>query len=194
MEGVLTLTVTSTSAESSLSRIIKLVTQAQEARPKLQRWFDRLSQTYAMSIIGLSFFFAAILPFFLSIPYLGIEGSIYRALAFLIAASPCALIIAIPIAYLSAVSACARHGILLKGGISLDALASCKAIAFDKTGTLTLGELTFVKLKAIKENSQNNQNIPLGVAYALEKNAVHPIAKAISSHAEHAIIYRIFLL
>ncbi|MBA3602812.1 MAG: cation-translocating P-type ATPase [Parachlamydiaceae bacterium] len=185
LDGVLTLKVTSTSAESSLARIIKLVTQAQEARPKLQRWFDSLSQRYAMTIIGLSFFFAAVMPLVLSIPYLGLEGSIYRALAFLIAASPCALIIAIPIAYLSALSACARHGILLKGGISLDALASCKAIAFDKTGTLTLGELTYVDLEpVIVESKLSHDNLPLAVAYALEKNAVHPIAKAISHHAE----------
>ncbi|MGZ3732415.1 MAG: heavy metal translocating P-type ATPase [Parachlamydiaceae bacterium] len=184
LEGALTLSVESTSADSSLARIINLVTQAQEARPTLQRWFDRLSQTYSTTIICLAFFFALALPLFFSIPYLGVEGSIYRSLAFLIAASPCALIIAIPIAYLSAVSACARHGILLKGGISLDALASCNAIAFDKTGTLTVGELAYVGMKTI-QNAENPEKTAtaIAVAYALEKNAVHPIAKAISNFA-----------
>jgi heavy metal translocating P-type ATPase len=184
LEGALTLSVETTSTESSLARIISLVTQAQEAKPALQRWFDDLSQKYAMTIIFLSFFFALTLPYIISIPYLGIEGSIYRALAFLIAASPCALIIAIPIAYLSAVSTCARHGILLKGGIALDALASCKAVAFDKTGTLTLGEMSFVGMKTIgHHNSGIDSSKALSIAYALEKNAVHPIAKAIISHA-----------
>ena len=139
LEGAITLTVIRTSSDSTLSRIIQLVTQAQEARPALQRWFDKLSKGYAMTIILLAFIFALALPFFLGVPFLGIEGSIYRALAFLIAASPCALIIAIPIAYLSAISICARRGILLKGGVTLDALASCSLIAFDKTGTLSYG-------------------------------------------------------
>ena len=92
--------------------------------------------------MGFSFLFALTLPLILSLPYLGKEGGIYRALAFLIAASPCALIIATPTAYLSAISSCARKGILLKGGVILDALASCKKIAFDKTGTLTTGKLS----------------------------------------------------
>src|SRR4029077_9786805 len=127
-------------------------TQAQDAKRALQRWFDHLSQKYAMTIIFLSFFFALTLPYIISIPYLGIEGSIYRSLAFLIAASPCALIIAIPIAYLSAVSACAKQGILLKGGMVLDALANCKTIAFDKTGTLTLGELEYLGMLTYGEN------------------------------------------
>lgn len=187
LEGALTLTVERTSADSGLARIINLVTHAQEAKPGLQRWFDRLSQRYAMTIILLSFAFALFLPFLISIPYLGPEGSIYRALAFLIAASPCALIIAIPIAYLSAVSACARRGILLKGGISLDALASCTAVAFDKTGTLTLGELAFVDMIEItptEASTAGTDDTPLAVAYSLEKNAVHPIAKAIIAQAQ----------
>lgn len=185
LEGTLTLSVERTSADSSLARIIDLVTHAQEAKPVLQRWFDSLSKRYAMTIILLSFIFALVLPWILSIPYLGVEGSIYRALAFLIAASPCALIIAIPIAYLSAVSACARRGILMKGGISLDALANCTAVAFDKTGTLTLGELAFVEMKSISEEGSFDPDTALAVAYALEKNAVHPIAKAIVTHAQN---------
>jgi heavy metal translocating P-type ATPase len=184
LEGALTMTVKSNSGESTLARIIQLVTKAQEAKPTLQRWFDKLSQRYATTIISLSFIFAITFPFLLGIPFSGIEGSIYRALAFLIAASPCALIIAIPIAYLSAVSACARQGILLKGGITLDALASCKAIAFDKTGTLTKGDLIFEDMEVLTEskNLQNDKNLALAVAFALEKNAVHPIARAILNH------------
>lgn len=187
LEGVLTLSVINDSGKSTVAKIIQLVTQAQEARPKLQRWFDTLSQTYAMSIIALAFIFALTLPHFISIPYLGREGSVYRALAFLIAASPCALIIAIPIAYLSALSVCAKRGILLKGGIVLDALASCKAFAFDKTGTLTLGELQCQGIEKISPNNSDHKSLgdsklPLAIAAALEKNAVHPIAKALTSY------------
>lgn len=186
LEGVLTIIVTKTSADSTLSRIITLVTQAQEARPLLQRWFDKASKGYAITIITLSALFAATLPLILSIPFLGVEGSLYRALAFLIAASPCALIIAIPIAYLSAVSACAKRGILLKGGITLDALARCHAIAFDKTGTLTTGELTCLSLEALypEDNTQMSIDEALSIAYAMERNAVHPIAAAIMNFSE----------
>ena len=184
LEGVLTLKVSRTSADSTLSRIITLVTEAQSARPKLQRWLDRFSEGYAITIILLSALFALALPFLLSIPFLGREGSLYRALAFLIAASPCALIIAIPIAYLSAISACARQGILLKGGVILDALASCRAIAFDKTGTLTTGELACVAEETLLNPLQLSSNQALAVAAALEQNAVHPVAKAILTLAK----------
>jgi heavy metal translocating P-type ATPase len=176
MEGSLVVLVTHTSRDSTLSRIIDLVTQAQDAKPRLQQWFDKLSQHYATGIIFLTLLFALTFPFLLHIPFLGETGSIYRSLAFLIAASPCALIIAIPIAYLSALSASAKKGVLLKGGITLDALAACKIMAFDKTGTLTTGE--------IKVKSTNAPPRAIEVAYALEINTTHPIAKAIQNFAE----------
>lgn len=181
LEGALTIDVTHTNADSTLARIIRLVTEAQEARPALQRRFEQASKAYAMTIIGLTAFFALTLPYVLSIPFLGTEGALYRAIAFLIAASPCALIIAIPIAYLSAVSACARKGILLKGGVSLDALANCHAVAFDKTGTLTTGELTCLGIEKFENGIDENE--ALAIAYALERNAVHPIAGAIAKYA-----------
>lgn len=184
LEGALTLSVAHTSADSTLARIIALVTQAQESKPKLQRWFDTLSESYALLIIGLSALFALLFPFFLSIPYLGYEGSVYRALAFLIAASPCALIIAVPIAYLSAISACAKQGILLKGGVVLDALAQCKAIGFDKTGTLTTGELTCLGVEPIATPSHTARAVALATAAAMEQHAVHPIAQAIVNLAK----------
>lgn len=182
LEGALTLLVENSSADSTVAKIIRLVTEAQEAKPALQRWFDHLSQIYATTIILLAFFFMAILPWILNIPYLGVEGSVYRALTFLIAASPCALIIAIPIAYLSAISTCASNGILLKGGIALDALASCKTIAFDKTGTITLGNLQCIDLKEIGQHRELSLNLALSIAFSLEKNAVHPISKAIAQY------------
>lgn len=183
MEGTLTLKITRTSADSTLARIIQLVTQAQVERPVLQRWFDKTSKTYAITIILLSAFFAITLPVILNIPFFGIEGSVYRALAFLIAASPCALIIAIPIAYLSAIGACARQGILLKGGVTLDALSKCSVIAFDKTGTLTTGQLVLEGIERIGKTTIEDKQV-LAIAYAMEKNTLHPIAKAIVAYGE----------
>jgi len=182
LEGAITVKVTKTSADSTLSKIIDLVTEAQEAKPKLQRVFDHFSSKYALSIIGLSALFAITLPYLVNIPFLGFEGSLYRALSFLIAASPCALIIAIPIAYLSAVSICAKRGILIKGGVTLDALAKCKILALDKTGTVTTGDLEIISITPFSDKGCVDE--ALSIAYALEKNAVHPIAKAIIAHAK----------
>lgn len=184
LDGSLTLEVTHTNTDSTLSKIIQLVTDAQEARPRIQRWFDAMSQRYATTIILLSVFFALTLPFVWNIPFLGIEGSVYRALAFLIAASPCALIIAIPIAYLSAVSVCARRGILIKGGMTLDALAKCHILAFDKTGTLTTGNLRCTAFRALAGPQIVDKTTALSIAQAMEKNALHPIAKAIEAYSE----------
>lgn len=187
-DGTLTIQVTRTSSDSTLSRIITLITQAQDAKPKLQRVLDRFGSWYAMIIIALFFLFAITIPLIFSIPYLGPEGGIYRALAFLIAASPCALIIATPTAYLSAISACARRGIILKGGVILDALSSCTMIAFDKTGTLTTGQLRCVDIQPMTPHPTCDTTHALAIAYALERHAVHPIADAIARHAqEHTI-------
>ncbi|MBN4066617.1 cation-translocating P-type ATPase [Simkania negevensis] len=188
MEGVLTLKVTRGSTESTISRIVKLISQAQEARPKLQRWFDRFSKVYATSIIAIAFLLALLLPLIISISFLGTEGSVYRALAFLIAASPCALIIAVPIAYLSAISACARTGILLKGGVIFDALASCSTIAFDKTGTLTTGGLTLTGIIGEEQLTSVERDRLLSIAYSLERNTIHPIASAIVHYCEQRCI------
>lgn len=183
-EAPLVLKVTRTSTESTLAKLIELITQAQEAKPKLQRWIDRLSKSYAMTIISLSLFFALIIPLFTTIPFTGDEGSIYRALAFLIAASPCALVIAIPIGYLSAISSLARRGILLKGGIILDALASCKTIAFDKTGTITTGELTLTEFIPLQPVNEGDLKDALSLALSIERGSMHPIAKAVCRFAE----------
>jgi Cd2+/Zn2+-exporting ATPase len=127
----------------------------------------------------LTFIFSICLPFILSI---SITESIYRSLAFLIAASPCALIIATPTAYLSAINACAKKGIILKGGITLDALTKCSVVAFDKTGTLTTGDLQIVSIEA------NNPDLSLAIAAGLEMHVTHPIAKSICSLANEKSI------
>lgn len=174
LEGAITLKVLRGSSESALAKIALLIEEAEKAKPQLERWFDRFSSAYAMTIIGLAVIFALTFPFLLKIPFLGTEGSIYRSLAFLIAASPCALIIALPIAYLSAISASASKGILLKGGVVLDALASCKKIAIDKTGTLTTGVLDCVAIEG-----EGSIDSAISMAAALEQSANHPIAFAI---------------
>jgi Zn2+/Cd2+-exporting ATPase len=183
LDGTLTIRVTRSSGDSTVSRIIKLITEAQEAKPKVEQFLDRFGKYYAMTIILLSFCFALALPLFWGLPYLGPEGSVYRALAFLIAASPCALILATPTAYLSAISSCARRGILLKGGLALDAVATCKAVALDKTGTLTTGKLTCSGIEQLSGPALN-RDLVIAIAASLERHAVHPIAEALTSYAK----------
>lgn len=194
LDGTLTIAVTRTSHDSTLTRIVQLITQAQEAKPQVQRFLDRFGKYYATTIIALFFFFSLALPWLFPIPYLGEEGGIYRALTFLIAASPCALILATPTAYLSAISSCARRGILLKGGVIFDALASCKKIAFDKTGTLTTGQLRCVSIEPISLGKPIcSLTEAIAIASALEQNAVHPIADAINAYAKEQKIQPIEL-
>jgi len=181
LEAAITLKVTKTATDSTLSHIIQLITKAAEAKPKLQRVLDKFGKRYATSVIALTAFFIFTLPYLLSIPYLGVEGSIYRALTFMIAASPCALIIATPTAYLSSISSCARNGVLLKGGIILDALARCKIISFDKTGTLTSGELSTSHFEPM--SSKIDPDVALSIAYGLERQVVHPVSSAIVKFA-----------
>jgi Zn2+/Cd2+-exporting ATPase len=191
IEGALTVKVIRTSSDSAVSQIVKLITKAQEAKPKLERWFDRLGRVYAISIITLSITSAFFFYFVLRLPLLGQEGAVYRALAFLIAASPCALILAVPIAYLSSLASCAKKGIVLKGGVVLDAIASCEQVAFDKTGTLTLGELEFSSLLRIVDDPSLSDDELIAIAATLERNAVHPIARAIEERGRKHSLFRL---
>ncbi|MBS0626590.1 MAG: heavy metal translocating P-type ATPase, partial [Verrucomicrobia bacterium] len=183
LDGTLTLCVTKSNLDSTLSKIIGLITHAQESKPKLQKWIDAIDKKYATTIIFLTVLFACLFPvFFPSIPYLGMEGSIYRALTFLIAASPCALVIGAPTAYLSAISCSAKKGILLKGGSILDALAQCQTVAFDKTGTLTTGQLICTHIEPLNEKAKDTPiKIVLSLAGSMERHVKHPIAEAITN-------------
>lgn len=184
IDGSLTVQITKTSANSTLSKIIYLITKAQEAKPRIQSFLDRFSRAYATSIILFALFLAISLPFFFptTFTFFGDNSSIYRSLAFLIAASPCALIIAIPTAYFSALSACAHKGILLKGGIILDGIGKCKLLALDKTGTLTTGRLQCKNIEVDGSDVSPKQAIAL--AASLEQTSHHPIATSILQYAE----------
>lgn len=190
LESALIIEVTRKSRDSTVSRIINLITEAHNAKPKAQKLLDRLGKTYSTLIILLTLTFAIALPLFFSISYFGKEGAIYRALSFMIAASPCALIIATPTAYLSAISACARKGIILKGGITLDALSSISSIAFDKTGTLTTGKLSLTSIIPLNQSSIPI-NDALSIAASLERHIIHPIATAILKKAETLPLFKI---
>ncbi|MED6211264.1 putative cadmium/zinc-transporting ATPase hma1, chloroplastic [Stylosanthes scabra] len=199
LDGRIIVKATKTWNESTLSRIVQLTEEAQLNKPKLQRWLDEFGEHYSKVVVVLSVAIAVIGPILFKWPFISTpacRGSVYRALGLMVAASPCALAVA-PLAYATAISSCARKGILLKGGHVLDALASCHTIAFDKTGTLTTGGLLFKAIEPIYgHNVRNNESnissccIPtcekeaLAVAAAMEKGTTHPIGRAVVDHSE----------
>lgn len=186
LDGPLTVKVLKQSHESTLEKIATLIQQAQLSKPKLERFLDRFGKIYATTVILLFIFFALTMPLYTSLPFLGTGGSFYRALAFLIAASPCALIIATPTAYLSAISACAKKGILLKGGMLLDAIASSDLVALDKTGTLTEGKLELTKIDCFSEkNPICSESQAIAIAASLERGVLHPIADSLETYVSN---------
>lgn len=183
LDGSLTIKVLKQSHESTLEKIATLIQQAQLAKPKLERFLDRFGKIYATTVIILFIFFALTMPLYTSLPFLGVGGSFYRALAFLIAASPCALIIATPTAYLSAISACAKKGILLKGGMLLDAIASSDLVALDKTGTLTQGKLELTTIDCFNTTKPIcSEKEAISIAASLERGVLHPIADSLEKY------------
>jgi len=148
-DGALVLRVVRTGADSTVARITALVTEATRNRPAVTRVMDRFGVPYSRGVLVAALAVAVLLP--LAPPPLraaswgGATGSINRGLGVLVAASPCALVVGAPVAFLSALSAAARRGVLVKGGAAaLEAAAGTTAVAFDKTGTLTTGQLRLV--------------------------------------------------
>jgi Zn2+/Cd2+-exporting ATPase len=165
------------SPESSLiQRVIRLVEQAQTETPPSQQFIERFERGYAKAIVLIGILLGTLPPFLLSWTW---EDTVYRALIFLVVASPCALMAATMPALLSGIANGARHGILFKNAAQLEAIGQVKAIAFDKTGTLTTGKPQVVQLMAVE-----NPDKLLQVAAALESLSEHPIGDAIVRAAQ----------
>lgn len=174
--------VTKPVSQSSLQKIVELVTQAQQQREPVQRTIDKINQPYAIGV-----FAVAIVTFFVfwllvnAGQSTAAKDAAYTAITLLIVASPCALVIATPTATLAAISRAARGGVLFKGGSAIERLARMRAVAFDKTGTLTIGRPRVMKVHPIAWSSEQQL---LGVAAGLEQSSTHPIAQAIIEAAK----------
>ena len=175
--GALELQVTKLASESTISKIIGLVREAQNNAAPTQRVIDRFSQPYTLAVIGVTFL-AAIIPILIGNE--PVSTTIYRAITLLVVASPCALIISTPASILSTIAAAAREGILFKGGAYLEAAASLEVIAFDKTGTLTEGKPQLTDLVPL--NGYTEEEL-LSIAAGAESLSEHPIAQAIVDRA-----------
>lgn len=175
--GVLRLRVDQPPESSLIQRVIRLVEQAKTEAPPSQQFIEKFERGYAQVIVIFGILLAIIPPLFLGWNW---ETTIYRALIFLVVASPCALMAAIMPTLLSGIANGARQGILFKNGAQLEKIGTIKAIAFDKTGTLTTGKLQVVEILPTKGNSPEKV---LQIAAALEAVSEHPIGEAITTAA-----------
>jgi len=187
-EGTLTMTVTRLAADNTLSRIIALVEEAQSVRAPSQRLIDTFAHYYTPAVVVLAALVAIAPPLLFNAPLLetaGQHGWLYRALSLLVIACPCALVISTPVTIISAITAAARRGVLIKGGAHLEALGTIRAIAFDKTGTLTQGRPTVTDYHVLNcATDHATCDDILALAAAVERRTTHPLAQAIVRAAQ----------
>lgn len=174
--GALRLEIHQPPESSLIQRVIRLVQQAQTAAPPSQQFIERFERGYAKVIVIAGILLGTLPPFWLGWSW---EETIYRALIFLVVASPCALMASIMPALLSGIANGARQGILFKSGAQLEQIGRVRAIAFDKTGTLTTGNLQVVNVLSTEPSTEQL----LQVAAALESLSEHPIGEAIAQFA-----------
>ncbi|KAF0183340.1 MAG: Cd2+/Zn2+-exporting ATPase [Alphaproteobacteria bacterium] len=170
--GALDVRVARPAGESTLARIVRMVADAEAQRSPTQRFTDHFEKYFVPAVLVL----VAVLCFAWLVIDETFAKSFYRAMAVLVAASPCALAISVPSAVLSGVARAARGGVLVKGGGPLEALGTVTSIAFDKTGTLTEGKPRLTDVIAAPGVSESDL---LAVAVAIEKSSDHPLAGAV---------------
>lgn len=188
-DGALTVRVTHLAEDNTLSRIIKMVEEAQNVRAPSQRRIDQFASYYTPAMVVIALLVATVPPLFFGAPFMepvgGGHGWLYRALALLVIACPCALVISTPVTVVSAITNAARRGVLIKGGLHLETLGTVKAVAFDKTGTLTEGKPTVTSYRSVDCMADNcdNCNEMLAFAASVEQQSTHPLAQAVVSAA-----------
>lgn len=176
VDGMIEVKVTEEYENSTVSRILDLVENATDKKAKTETFVNKASSIYTPIVIGLAAILAIFLPLFTDIPYTGNNGSIYRALIFLVISCPCSIAISVPLSYFSGIGKSSKEGILIKGSDYIDAIKDIKEIVFDKTGTLTKGEFDITKIETFENYSEQEV---LKYAAMGEKYSNHPIAKSI---------------
>lgn len=178
--GALEVQVTKTAAENTLARVVQLVNEAETRTSPTQQFTSKFERVFVPAVLAL----VVLLLFAPLILEEAFSESFYRAMAVLVAASPCALAIATPSAVLSGVARAARGGVLIKGGGPLETLGRLKAVAFDKTGTLTEGKPRLTDVATVEGVSEEEL---LRVAVAVEELSDHPLAAAVVRDGRHRL-------
>ncbi len=166
------------SEDSTLSRIIQMVEEAQSKRAKSEQWIERFSVYYTPLMILIALCISLVPPLLFGGVW---DEWIYRGLIILVIACPCSLVISTPVAVVSALTASARNGVLIKGGKFIEIPAKLKVVAMDKTGTLTCGRPEVQSVEAFQGMSQREV---LDLAAAIEQKSEHPLGRAILRHAK----------
>ncbi len=172
-DGVVEATVTALAGDSTLARIAAAIQQAQSQRAPTQRFIDRFARYYTPCVVIFAVAAAILGPLLGAGPW---DVWLYQALVMLVIACPCALVISTPVTVVSGLTAAARHGVLIKGGVYLEGGRLLKAVAFDKTGTLTLGRPELTDSVALGDLPVDQA---LLIAASLDDHSTHPIAKAL---------------
>lgn len=175
-KGAVTVRTTAAFGDSTASRIIKMVEEASERKGKTQKAITKFAKIYTPVVVGL----AVVIAIIGSIATKNPAEWIRRALVFLVASCPCALVISIPLGFYSGLGAAAKNGIIVKGSAYAEAFAKARAIVFDKTGTLTTGNFEIDKIVPL---NGLNEKLVLSLAAAAEHFSSHPIAKSICAAA-----------
>jgi len=176
--GFLEVAVNKLAQDSTIAKIINLVENAQSQKSPMQKFIEKFAEIYTPVVMVLAVMVGVIPPLLYDGDYI---GWLYRALALLVVACPCALVISTPIAVVSAIAQAAKNGVLIKGGIHLEGLADINAIAFDKTGTITKGE---PKVQRVISLSTIGENDILQIAASLESLSEHHLARAITADSK----------
>jgi Cd2+/Zn2+-exporting ATPase len=188
-QGYLEIEAAKDAADTTLAHIIHLVEEAEAARSPSERFVERFARYYTPAVTVLAVLVMILPPLLLSASF---ATWFVRGLTLLVVSCPCALVISTPVAVVSGITSAARNGVLIKGGVHLEALAGIRAVAIDKTGTLTTGQVAFVEIMTADGNSQVRETLAL--AAALADRSEHPISQAIARAADERGVQRDFEL
>lgn len=171
--GLLTMRTTQTFANSTVTQILKLMTDSAQQKAPSEKFISRFARYYTPVVAGIALLLALLPPLFFNGQW---STWLSRSLVFLVISCPCALVLSVPLAYVAGLTAAAKHNVIIKGGNYLDALNHVHTMAFDKTGTLTEGQF---KVTAIQTRPNIQANSLLALAAACEQHSSHPIAQSI---------------
>ena len=175
ISGVLTVKVQKSFGESTASKIISMVENAQEKKSKSEAFITRFARVYTPIVVIVALVLAFVPPLFCGGYVEALTTWLYRALTFLVVSCPCALVISIPLSFFGGIGGASRHGILIKGASYIDALSELDTVVFDKTGTLTHGEFC---VEAIHPDKISPDQL-LHLAAHVERYSTHPIAMSL---------------